>query len=548
MTHTGGELLAAQLVAEGVEKVFGVPGIQLDYAVDGLAQHADQIDFVVARHEQGAAYMADGYARVSDKPGVCLVVPGPGLLNAGAALSTAYATSSRVVMIVGQIPSPTIDAGLGMLHEIPEQSRLIASLTKWHRLVTDAADIPAAVNEAFRQVQSGRPRPVAIEVPPDVLKTVATAPILPAAVGEPLAPDAGQIADLAAQLSAAERPVIYVGGGIRDIPAATALQAVAEALGAPIVMSRNGRGAVSDRHPLALTRLAGGPALDAADFVLAVGTRFMTQQGRPVVHPGRHRIAAINAEAADLAAPRSFGLALHADARLALEALLPQLAPRTAAAAEGTPDPAELRERADRLLDEVAPQRDWLLAIRAGLPDDGVFVDELTQVGYPSRIAYPVYTPGSYVTPGYQGTLGYGFPTALGVQAADPDRPVVSINGDGGFGWALQELSTAAKYRLGLVTIVFENGVFGNVERIQQETFGRTVGVDLHNPDYTLLGEAFGVAVRTVRTPDELTAVIRDHAGVREPLLVVVPVTDFPTPWDLIAEPSYGDANGRGQA
>lgn len=536
MNQTGGELLAAQLVAEGVEKVFGVPGIQLDYAVDGLAQHRGSIEFVVARHEQGAAYMADGYARVADRPGVCLVVPGPGLLNAGAALSTAFAASSRVVMIVGQIPSGTIDAGYGMLHEIPEQSRLLASLTKWSTLVRTPDEIPAAINEAFRRVSSGRPRPVAVEIPPDVLKAATDAGVLPAALPEPLLPDPSEIAAAAEMLTAAERPVIYVGGGVRDRAASAALQEVAERLGAPVVMSRNGRGALSDRHPLALTRLAGGPVLDAADAVLAVGTRFMTQQGRPVVHPGRHRLVAINAEPADLAGPRSYDVAVLADAVSGLRALaeaLPDSRP--------VPDLSAVRERADELLGEISPQVEWLRAIREALPDDGVLVDELTQVGYPSRIAFPVFEPGSYVTPGYQGTLGYGFPTALGVQAADPRRAVVSINGDGGFGWCLQELSTAAKYGLGVVTVVFVNGVFGNVERIQQETFGRTIGVDLHNPDYARLAEAFGVAQVTARTPGELSAAVTGAVGTGRPLLVQVPVGDMPSPWDLIAEPSYGE-------
>lgn len=536
MEQTGGELLAAQLAAEGVEKVFGVPGVQLDYAVDGLAQQRDKIEFVVARHEQGAAYMADGYARGGEKPGVCLVVPGPGLLNAGAGLSTGYATSSRMVMIVGQIPSATIDAGYGMLHEIPEQSRLLKSLTKWHRLVTDHDEIAEAVHEAFVQVLSGRPRPVAIEVPPNILRSMTNASTLPAAMPKPLLPEAADIEAAARLISAAERPVIYVGGGVRDKGSSEALTKVAERLGAPVVMSRNGRGAISDRHPLSLTRLSGGPALDAADVVLAVGTRFMTQQGSPVVQQGRHRLIGINAEAADLAAPRNYEVSVHSDARAALDALLPLLPQKPA------PDLSGAHERAEELLSEVAPQRTWLKAIREALPDHGIFVDELTQVGYPSRIAYPVYQAGSYVTPGYQGTLGYGFPTALGVQAADVDRPVVSINGDGGFGWALQELSTAAKYELGVVTIVFVNGAFGNVERIQQETFGRTIGVDLKNPDYQMLARAFGVDSVIAKTPEDLGAVVRERAGTRRPTLVVVPVGDFPSPWDLIAEPSFGES------
>lgn len=536
MTRTGGELLADQLVAEGVRTVFGVPGVQLDYAVDGLAQHRDEIDFVVARHEQGAGYMADGYARVAGRPGVMLVVPGPGVLNAGAALATAYAASSPVVCIAGQIPSPTIGRGYGMLHEVTGQSELLRSVTKWHRLVTEPNDVAAAVREAFDRVSSGRPQPVAIELPPDVLKAATSAATLDRTAASHPEPGAAEIEAAAALLAEAKYPVIYVGGGVRDRSASAALIALAEKLGAPVVMSRNGLGAIDSRHPLALTRLSGGKALEDADAVIAIGTRFMTQQAVPVVAPGRHRLIAINADPADTTAPRRFDVTIVADAERAMTALAHALASSRPAA-----DVRGLREGADaKIAAQIPEQSAWLAAIREAIGDDGVLVDELTQVGYPSRVAYPVHEPGTYITPGYQGTLGYGFPTALGVKVGRPDSTVVSINGDGGFGWALQELSTARKYRIGLIAVVFVNGSFGNVERIQQETFGRTIGVQLENPDYALLAQAFGVESMTADTPAALGEAIRAWAGQTTPLLVRVPVGELPSPWGLIAEHSYG--------
>jgi acetolactate synthase-1/2/3 large subunit len=536
MTKTGGELLTEQLMAEGVQTVFGVPGIQLDYAVDGLAQHQDKIDFVSARHEQGAAYMADGYARVADRPGVCMVVPGPGLLNAGAALSTAYAANSRMVCITGQIPSHTIGQGLGMLHEIRGQSELLASLTKWSGIARTPDQIPGIVREAFHQVSSGRPRPVGIEVPPDVLKAVTTASTVASAAGEPTEPDTAEIRRAAELLRAAVRPVIYVGGGVRDAAASRALQELAEALGAPVVMSRNGKGALSDRHPLALNRLAGMRVIQDADVVLAVGTRFVTMEGKPVVYRGKHRLIAVNADPADTAGPRDFDVTVIADARLGLEALTAELP-----GGRPMPDLEAVRAWEQEQLVQISPQLGWLGAIRQALPDDGVLVEELTQVGYAARLAYPVYEPGTYVTPGYQGTLGYGFPTGLGVKVGKPGSPVVSINGDGGFGWSLQELSTAAKYGIGLITVVFNNGAFGNVQRIQQETFGRNIGVDLTNPQYRALADAFGVESETVETPDALGSAIRNAAGANVPLLLEVPVGDMPSPWRMLAEPAVGE-------
>lgn len=534
MTKTGGELLAEQLVAEDVKTIFGVPGIQLDYVVDGLAQNADKIDFISARHEQGAAYMADGYARVSERPGVCMVVPGPGLLNAGAALSTAFATNSRVVCITGQIPSPTIGRGLGMLHEIQGQSELLASLTKWNGIARTPEEIPGVVREAFRQVSTGRPRPVGVEVPPDVLQNLTTAGTVAPTGIDSVGPDEADIKKAAQLLAAARRPVIVAGGGVRDAAASGELVAIAERLGAPVITTRNGKGAISDRHPLAISRLAGSEVLADADLVFAVGTRFITMTGQPLVRPGGRTLISLNIDPADVAAPRSFDHVLVADAHAGLAALNAELdiAPRP------LPDLGDAR-LAERLkLEAIAPQTAWLHAIREALPDDGVFIEELTQIGYAARLAFPVYQPGTYVTPGYQGTLGYGFPTGLGAAVGARGRQVVSINGDGGFGWALQELSTAAKYSIGLVTVVFRNDAFGNVQRIQSETFGRNLGVDLANPDFVALAKNFGVEAERIASPAALGGAIANAHGARTPLLLEVPIGDVPSPWKLLAEPS----------
>ncbi|MQA95588.1 MAG: hypothetical protein GEV11_13395 [Streptosporangiales bacterium] len=313
-----------------------------------------------------------------------------------------------------------------------------------------------------------------------------------------------------------------------------ALQALAERLGAPVIVTRNGKGAISDRHPLALSRLAGTEVLENADVVLAVGTRFITMTGQPVIRPGRHRLIAINADPADVRAPREFEVAIIADAKLALETITNALPDdkREAPALDA------YRKRERDALSVIAPQVEWLQAIRKAMPDDGILIEELTQVGYAARLAFPVYQAGTYVTPGYQGTLGYGFPTGLGAAVAAKGRQVVSINGDGGFGWALQELSTAAKYNIGLVTVVFRNDTFGNVQRIQTETFGRTIGVNLKNPDFAALAKEFGIEGERVTTPEDLRDTIRNARRTDAPLLIEVPLGDVPSPWKLLAEPS----------
>jgi acetolactate synthase I/II/III large subunit len=535
---TGGEALAAQLAREGVSTVFGVPGIQLDYAMDGLAQRRDAIRYVGTRHEQGAGYLAFGYAQAGESPGVSMVVPGPGLLNAAAALSTAYACSSRVVCISGQLPSTAIGQGLGLLHEIPRQSDLLASLTKWSAMARTPAEIPGLVREAFAQVRSGRPRPAGLEIPPDVLQATADVTVLDPAPAAPAEPDTDAIEQAARVLASAGRPVILAGGGVTAAGAGQALTRLAEALDAPVVTSRNGRGAISDRHPLALTQLGGRQVLPHADVVLAVGTRFITLQGKPVVTRPGTRVILVNADPDDLGGPRKPDVAVMGDARLALEALADALPERQGSSGRAA-EVADARAWCAGQLRALAPQVSWLGAIRDALPDDGVFVDELTQVGYASRLYYPVYAPRTYITPGYQGTLGYGFPAGLGAKVARPDVPVVAISGDGGFGWSLQELSTARKYGIGLITVVFADGYFGNVRRIQQEDFGRTIGTGLANPDFIGLARAFGVAAIRVSSPARLTGVIREAGAGREPLLIEVPVGELPSPRELMAEPSY---------
>ncbi|HEY3061014.1 MAG TPA: thiamine pyrophosphate-dependent enzyme [Chloroflexota bacterium] len=537
MPITGGEALARQLVHEGVRHVFGVPGVQLDYAVDGLARVADQLTYVNTRHEQAAAYMADGYARTTGEPGVCMVVPGPGLLNALAGVVTAYACSSRVLCIAGQIPSNTIGRALGMLHEIPEQSHILRALTKWSGYAASATEVPSLVNEAFRQLRSGRARPVGLEVPPDILQATAEADLLPAAQREiPLRPDSALLRQAAALVAHAQRPVLYVGGGVVAGDASQSLRALAERLEAPVVMSTNGRGALDDRHPLALTSMPGREVLATADVVLAVGTRFLNGQQQQTLADGAQLIL-LNLEARDLGEPRSPTVALHGDAGATLDALLGELdglGPRSSRKAEL----AALREWAGSVLAQMQPQYSWVRALRAALPEDGIFVNEFTQVGYMSQVAFPVYGPRTYVAPGYQGTLGYGFPTALGAKVANPDRPVLCITGDGGFGWGLAELSTARKYGIGLITVVFNDGAYGNVRRAQVEQFGgRVLGTDLVNPDFVRLAESFGVRGMRASTPGELEGLLRETLATgHEPVLIDVPVGAMPNPFQTLRQ------------
>jgi len=532
--NTGGELLADALITQGVDTIFGIPGVQLDAAADALQARADRIDFICARNEQATTYMADGYARSTGKVGVAMVVPGPGVLNALAGVATAYSANSPTLLIAGQIDSRAIGKGLGALHEIPDQTGVLQRLTKWTGTARSAADVPALVDEAFRQLRSGRPRPVALELPPDVLASVTSAAVGPRVAAAPTVPDETLIRAAARRLAAAERPLIVVGGGVIAADASAALREVAEVLEAPVLMTENGRGALDARHRLAFDSLALRAFRPRADLVLAVGTRFVSTFGTQVDTAGAPVIL-INAEAADLDGPRQAELGILSDARLGLEALAAELGrlDREDRSAEF----AAVRSWLETQFADIAPQREYLGAIRAALPEDGVLVSEFTQVGYAASACYPAYLPRTYIGPGYQGTLGYGFATALGVKAADPARAVVSVNGDGGFSWTLQELSTMKRYGLGLVTIVFHDGFYGNVRRIQKNRYGaRYFASDLTNPDYPALAAAFGIASRTAHDPESLAGVLAEAVTANEPVLVDVPVGEFPSPWHLIHE------------
>ncbi len=533
VTRTGADLLVEALESEGVTDVFGLPGLQLDSAVDALHRAQMRVRFHPVVHEQSATYMADGYARTSGRPGVAMVVPGPGMLNAAAGLVTAYACSSPVLLLAGQIRSDLIGRGFGALHEIPDQTSILASLTKWHGLASHPDEIPDLVHTAFAQLRSGITRPVALEIPPDVLSAAATAgPGTPITVA-PAEPGSGELAELIALIDSSQAPLLIAGGGARSVGAGAAILHIAERLRAPVVITRNARGVVDTRHPLVLDPIAMRRARSHADLVIAIGTRLGSTDGGQA-ELGGGRLVIVDLDPRMFTAPRTPHLAIRADARRFAERLADALDAHEHSG-RGTWDVPGLRNWAREQLAPLAPQQAYLDAIRSALPDDSVFVSEYTQVGYVASVSYPVHAAGGFISPGYQGTLGYGFPTALGAQIGAGGRPVVSVTGDGGFAWALAELATAKRERIPLTTIVFNDGHYGNVRRIQQEEFGgRYLASDLTNPDFLAVASAYGVPACRADTPDTLAAAVAEAVQRHAPALIEVPVGPFPSPWGLI--------------
>jgi acetolactate synthase-1/2/3 large subunit len=537
-TMTGGQALVASLLRQGIDTIFALPGVQLDGAFDALydAQNAGEIRIFHTRHEQTAAYMADGYARVTGKMGVCMIVPGPGLLNATGALATAYACNQPVFCVTGQINSNSIEGGKGLLHEIPNQLGMIRSVTKHAERAVRPSEIPGLVDRAVRAMWEGRIRPVEIEIPQDTLLTDGEVSLLDAAP-QRIRPEVNldQIKAAAKLLGEAEAPVIFVGGGIDGSEAWDELREFAELLQAPVIASQNGKGAISDRHYLAQHPYAAKKLIKDADVVFAVGTRLLEAATQPWgLKPGKTLIH-MDIDEHQIGRTYPAAVSVVADAKMGLAALIDETARVNRSRQSRESELTALKEAAQIELNSVHPQGLFAGAIRRQLPDDGIFVGEMTQIAYWSNQGFPVYEPRTYFTPGYQGTLGWGFPTSLGAKVGAPDKVVVSINGDGGFGFGLGDLATQAQHGIASITLVFNDGAYGNVRRIQQEQFdGRTIASDLKNPNYMKLADAFGVTGRRAEGPAELETQLGEAIKANEPTLIEIPVSPMPNPWTAL--------------
>jgi acetolactate synthase-1/2/3 large subunit len=525
---TGGQALVASLEREGVRVIFGLPGVQL-YGAMAALRDAPTIRFIATRHEQATTYMADGYARASGGFGVALVVPGPGLLNASAGLSTAYAASSPVLVVAGQIPKGRIGQNVGLLHEVNDQLDAIAPVTKWRQRVLDIAEIPAAIREAARQLRTGRPRPVVVDIPPETLEDEGDVTLLDPAPAERSPAPAAETEHAAGLLHAAREPVIVAGGGVNLSGAHDALRAVAEHLQAGVIMTAEGKGALSDAHHLSLGAALwpGSPLrgpLDRADLVLAVGTRLATAG----LEPGQQVIQVdVDRDEVGRNHARTVGLVGDAGATLA------RLADRLRAA--GPPRPSRRAEMdavraAVAATDDQEPQATLQRSLRAGTPPGAIAVFDMTQVGYHSRPFWPVYEPRTYLTSSYSGNLGFAFPTGLGARVARPDRPVVVVAGDGGFLFNSQELSTAVRYGIGVVVVVFNDESYGNVARDLDGAWGGSIGADLANPDFMRLAEAYGVTGFRSKEPTDVGDLVREAIALERPALIEVPVGRMPRP------------------
>lgn len=536
-TLSTAQAVVSMLEVNSIDTIYCLPGVQNDPFFDALYDRTNAIRPIHVRHEQACAYMALGHAMATGKPSAYVVVPGPGFLNTTAALSTAYAVNAPVLALTGQIQQSMIGRNVGLLHELPDQLAITRGLTKWADRIQAPAEAPGLVNEAFRRLLSGRQRPVALECAMDTWARRAPVELIAGpAQADPCPVDEEAVERAAKLLGGAQRPMIIVGGGAQE--AGEYVRLIAEMLDAPVMTGRMGQGVIDGRHKLSVTMPAGYRFWGEADVVLAVGTRLQPQQQNWGLDDAL-KIIRIDVDSEELDRQRKPEIGIVGDATATLQPLANLLTKHNGKRNGRAEAVAETKATASkRIRETLAPQVGYLDAIRKALPDDGILVDELTQMGYAARLAYPTYKPRTFLSPGYQGTLGWGYATSLGAKSAKPDTPVVSISGDGGFLFTAMEMATAAQHGIGVVAVVFSDGAYGNVRRIQQQSFNnRTIASDLRNPDFVKLAESFGLEAVRVKSAEELGAAISRGIAKGGPMLIDCPVGQLPDPWPLVQVP-----------
>jgi len=537
MHNNVASLVADSLIANGIANLYCVPGVQNDNFFNAVFDRQDAMKPIQTRHEQGAAYMALGAALATGKPQAFAIVPGPGFLNSCAALCTAYALNAPLFGVIGQIPSGAIGKEFGLLHEIEGQLEILKSLTKHADRIVSGADAVKQMDTAWSSLFQGRPRPVAIEVPVNTWLQASTYNPVSLKIHKP-AParaDQAQIRDATTLIRAANKPLIAVGSGAQAH--SDLVRRFATQLGAGVMAFRTGHGVMNSDDPLSVTMPVAHRLWQQCDLIIGLGTRLTTQKMEWGVDDDL-KILHIDLDESVLNRITPATTGITGDIATVVPAIADLL--------DDQPDRSRWLKTIDNekqkftaeIQTELAPQLSWLNAIRNALPKNGIFVDELTQIGYVSRFAFPSYAPRTFLSTGYQGTLGYGIATALGAAHARPDVPVVSIAGDGGALFTISELATAAHHNIPLNVVVMNDNAFGNVKGIQRDKYdARYIASDLTSPDFAKLAESFGISAAQVTTPERLQSELEKAIINQGPNLIEVTVGEFPSPWSYILMP-----------
>lgn len=524
--RTGGHLVVESLEALGAEVVFGIPGTHSLSIWEGL--RTSPIKAFVLRTELDAGFAADGYARASGRPATLVLTTGPAALMALAALMEAAAVHVPVVAIASQIPRELIGRGRGYLHELDDQLASFEPVVKWAARAEGANEIPTLLAEAWRHAQAPPSGPVFLEIPVDVLRGEIDLDLprgLNVSVPSVSAPT-NAIAEAARLVEGAKRPVIWAGGGVQRSAAWGELAVLAERLDAPVATTYMGKGAFPEDHPLALGSACACPALlellAAADVLLCIGTELGAETTAQHTLRFSGSLIQIDADPARIGATYP-ALGLVGDARASLAALAEQVAspPGTSG---GAATANELRARIARGIEAQGRplERGLLETIRTVLPRDAVHAWDMTILAYWAAEFLPALEPRRFLYPIGSGTLGYAWPAALGAAAAFPDRPTLSVVGDGGFAYGLAGLATARQHALPIALLVIDDGGYGVLRGHQRDAYGETYAVDLVQPDFAVLAGAFGVPART-STREDLATDLQWALTANGPAVVVLP-------------------------
>jgi acetolactate synthase-1/2/3 large subunit len=537
---TCGEVLVKLLEDYGVEQVFGIPGVHTVELYRGLARSS--INHVTPRHEQGAGFMADGYARTSGKPGVCFIITGPGMTNITTAMGQAYADSIPMLVISSVQTRSQLGGGRGKLHELPNQSALVGGVAAFSHTLMSAAELPGVLARAFALFQAGRPRPVHIEIPLDVLveeadELLASVPVNIDRAGA--APAA--VRRMTELLAGARRPLILAGGGAID--AAVELTELAELLDAPVALTINAKGMLPSSHPLLIgstqSLIATRALVVDADVVLAIGTE-LAETDYDVTFAGGFEIPGkllrIDIDADQTVRNYPPHVALVADSRNAAQALLSALSHQSLA--ERRNDWGQVR--AARLRDDLAATWDaptlaqtrFLETVLHELPE-AVFVGDSTQPVYTGNLTFNPERPRRWFnsSTGY-GTLGYALPAAIGAwlgssieSGARP--PVVCLIGDGGLQFTLPELASAVEARTPVIILLWNNQGYEEIKKYMVNRAIEPVGVDIYTPDFIGVAKALGCAAEAINSVEQLRSALRAATDRQGPTLIEIDQTQW---------------------
>ncbi|MDC2953633.1 thiamine pyrophosphate-binding protein [Streptomyces gilvifuscus] len=524
--RTGGDLVVETLAGLGATTVFGLPGQHALGMFDALRR--SDLRYVGLRVENNAGFAADAYGRVTGEAAPLLLSTGPGALTSLAALQEARAASAPVLAIASQVPTSGLGGGRhGYLHELPDQAASFRGVVKSVHTVRAQSQIPSAIAEAWKSALTAPHGPVWVEIPQDVLSAVTALPVVTAADATPedLPPRPELTAVAADLLSRAQRPAILAGGGVVRADASGKLKQLAECLQAPVVTTFGGKGAFPWNHPLSLQSWLEDrhttDFLEDADVLLVVGSGLGELSSNYHTFRPRGRVIQIEADLGKLEANHP-ALGIHADARLALQALLETVSPREDASA-----PERVRELLSRVGERLAAQeltleQGLLSSIRAALPADAPSFWDMTILSYWAWSAFDPGRPNTMHSAQGAGGLGYAFPAALGAAVADPTRPVLAVSGDGGALYSVAELATARQHDMNVTWLIVDDGGYGILREYMTDAFGETTATELTRPDFVALAESFGVpAVRT--TPETLEQALTKALASPGPAVVVLP-------------------------